>query len=68
MELDQSVISIATICSIETKVIDSTIEEREPVLHQNDKDTTMYVEIPEECDDVKKVMGEVSSLLTLNGL
>ena len=68
MELDQSVISIATIGSTETKVIDSTIEEREPVLHQNDKDTNMYVEIPEECDDVKKVMGEVSSLLTLNGL
>ena len=28
----------------------------------------MYGAIPEEFDDVKKVMGEMSSLLTVNGL
>ena len=46
------------ISSTETKVIDNIIEERETVLHQNEKDTPMYGEIIEGCDDVKKLMGE----------
>ena len=58
VELDQSVISSEMISSTETKVIDNIIEERETVLHQNEKDTPMYGEIIEGCDDVKKVMGE----------
>ena len=50
------------------KVIGNTIEVREPILYQNYKYTPLYSTITEECDDVKTVMGEVSSLLTINGL
>ena len=52
----------------ETKVIDNIIEVLETFLHHNEKDTPMYGEIAEKFDDVKKVMGEVSSLLSGNGL
>ena len=56
VELYQSVIPSAMISSTETKVICNIIELSEPVLHHNEKDTSMYGNITEECDDVKKVM------------
>ena len=56
------------ISSTETKVTDNIIAEHETVLHHNKKDKPMYGTIPEECDDAKKVMGEVLSLLTENGI
>ena len=49
-------------------MIDNIIEVLETLLHHNEKDTPMYGEIAEKFDDVKKVMGEVSSLLSGNGL
>ena len=58
VERVQPVSSSAMVSSTETKVIDNIIEERETVLHQNEKDTPMYGEIIEGCDDVKKLMGE----------
>ena len=68
MYLDQSVASIVMVGSTEMKVDDNIIEKGEHVLHHNEKDTPMYGVITEVCDDVKKVMGEVMSLLTGNGL
>ena len=50
------------------KVIDNIVEVCEPVLHQNEKDTPMNVTIPEECDDMNKLMGEEASVLTINGI
>ena len=67
-EIYQPVVSSAMIISTETKVIDNIIEVREPVLHHNEKDTPMYGAITEERDDVKKVVVEVTCLLTGNGL
>ena len=58
VELDRSVVSSTIISITETKVIDNIIEEREPALHHNEKDTPMYGAITENCDDVKKVVGE----------
>ena len=66
VDIDQSVVSSAMISITETKVIDNIIEERKPVLHKNEKDTPMYGEIPEGCDNVKKVMEEVFPVLTRN--
>ena len=68
MELYQSVDSSAIISGTETKVIDNIIEEREPVLHNNDRGAHMYGSIPGGCDNLKKLMGEVLSLLTGNGI
>ena len=50
------------------KVIDNIIGEHEPILHHNDKDKTMYGAITEDCDDAKKVIKEVLSLLKGNGI
>ena len=47
-------------------MIYNIIEEREPVLYPNEKDTHIKDKITEGCDDVKKAMGAVSSLLTGN--
>ena len=68
VDLDQSLISSVMNSSTETKDIDRIIEVREPFLHHNEKDKPMYGAIPEGCDDVKKMMGEVLSLLTGNGI
>ena len=68
VDLDQSLISSVMNSSTETKDIDRIIEVREHFLHHNEKDKPMYGAIPEGCDDVKKMMGEVLSLLTGNGL
>ena len=57
VDLDQSFVSSAMISITETKVIDNIVEWCEPVLYHNEKDTPIYGEIPEECDNVKKVMG-----------
>ena len=54
------------VSSTKAKMVDSIVEVLEPVLYHNEKDTPMYVAIPEECGDVKKFMGEVLSLLTGN--
>ena len=50
------------------KVIYNILEIREPVLYHNKKDTHIYGAIPEECDDLKKVMKEMLSLLIGNGI
>ena len=68
MELNKLVISSEMIGSTEYKVIDNITEELKHVLYHNDKDTHIYIVITEECGDVNKVMGEVLSLLTGNGL
>ena len=47
-------------------MIDNIIEELEPVLYPNEKDTHIKDKITEGCDDVKKAMGAVLSLLTGN--
>ena len=47
------------ISTVEEKAIDNIIEVIEPLLSQNEKDKPMYGTITEECDDVKKVMGDV---------
>ena len=52
----------------EMKVIENIIEICGPVLYHNKKYTPMYGSSTEECDDAKKVMGEVLSILTWNGL
>ena len=44
-------------------MVDKIIEVLESLLYHNDKDTPLYGVILEECDDVEKLMGEVSSLL-----
>ena len=49
------------------KVIYNTIEVRKNILYNNEKDTPMYGGIPEDCDNVKKLMGEFLSLFTVNG-
>ena len=49
-------------------MIDNTIKVCESILNKKNKDTPMYGAIPEECENVKKVMGEVSSILKGNGL
>ena len=67
-ELDQSVVSSAMMSSTETKFIDNIIKVREPVLYHNKKYAPLYGAVPDECDYVNKVMGEVPSLLTGNGL
>ena len=48
------------------KVIYNTIEVRRNILYNNEKDTPMYGGIPEDFDNVKKLMGEFLSLLTVN--
>ena len=54
------------VSSTKAKMVDSIVEVLEPVLYHNEKDTHMYVAIPEECGDVKKFMGVVLSVLTGN--
>ena len=59
---------ITMIGSTVEKVIDDINEVIELVLYQNNQDITMYDAIRQECDYVKKVMGEVLSLLLVDGL
>ena len=68
VDLDPSVVPSEMISIMEVKVIDNIIEVLEPVLYHNDNDTPMYGAIKEGCGGAKKVMGEMSSLLTGNGL
>ena len=49
-------------------MIDNINKVFEPVSYHNEKDTPMYGDNTEEYYDAKKVMGEVSSLLSGNGL
>ena len=56
------------ISTVEEKAIDNIIEVIEPLLSQNEKDKPMYGTITEECDYVKKLMGDVLSILTGNGI
>ena len=56
--LDQSVVSNSMISIKRAKFIDRIVEVRKPVLYHNEKDTPMYGAITENCDDVKKVVGE----------
>ena len=56
------------VSSTKAKMVDSIVEVLEPVLYHNEKDTPMYGDNTEEYYDAKKVMGEVSSLLSGNGL
>ena len=56
------------ISTVEEKAIDNIIEVIEPLLSQNEKEKPMYGTITEKCDDVKKVMGDVLSIFTGNGI
>ena len=49
-------------------MIDNINKVFEPVSYHNEKDTPMYGDNADEYYDAKKVMGEVSSLLSGNGL
>ena len=42
-------------------MIDNTITVVEPVLSHNEEDTPIHCSIPEECDNVKKVIGDFFS-------
>ena len=63
-ELDQAVVFSEMVRSTECKVIDKNVEVVEMILYHNKKDIPMHGVITEARDDVNKVMGEVSSILT----
>ena len=60
VELYQSFVSSEIISSTQMKVMGTIIEERGPALYHNEENTTMYCEISQKCDDVKKDVVEVS--------
>ena len=49
-------------------MVDKKMEVIKPILSHNEEDIPMYGAIPEEWNDVKKLMEEVLSILTGDGI